>query len=244
MSTAESGVDLYALRARVAPATLAAAPALSLGVTALPLLPGAQKLWALVAVGVTTYAALVARRAGNRVQPMLWDAWGGVPTTVRLRFLTAGSTLEVSRRHANVERVLGGGLVLPDAQTEALDPAAADAEYEAAMKRLIARLRNQPEHRLLNIENKNFGYARNLLGLRPLGRCCALATLLLTLGSTAALSWRSGWEAALPLALPLVVSVVALMLWRLVDPDFVRPAAEAYADRVVDALETLSRQEL
>jgi hypothetical protein len=239
-SPSGSPVDLYTLRARVAPAVLAASPALALAVGLLPLLPGAQELWTLLAIGVTTFAALVARRAGNRVQPALWASWGGMPTTSRLRYRDNPSSQEVTRRHDLLVRVLGDGLVLPDEEHEAQDPLAADAEYEAANRRLIARVRNRPEHWLLQIENRNYGYSRNLLGLRTFAMRCAVGTLLVC--AIAVVVAMSVDEFSLaPLMLPVAVSGAALVPWRMVDEAFVRPSAEAYADRLMDALEDLAQ---
>ncbi len=232
-------VDAYTVRARVAPALLAIAPALALGIAALPLLPGAQKLWSLLAVGLTTYAALTARKAGNRVQPELWDSWGGTPTTSRLRYRDSPSSAEVTRRHQDVERALGGGLSLPTQATEQGDPETADAEYAAAARRLINRVRNDPAHHLLNVENRNYGFARNLYGLKPLGIWCAISAVAVCVLCGVLIGSFDSWPSASPLLFPALVSLTAMALWREVDPDWVKPQADAYADRVIEAAEKL-----
>lgn len=236
---AQLGLDTYSLRARVTPAVLAAAPALALGIAALPVLPGIQKLWSLISVGLTTFAALTARRHGNRVQPGLWAAWGGPPTTRRLRYRGSPDPAEVTRRHRQLERVLGAGLELPTAAQEAADPAAADAAYESAVRRLIAVLRDQPGHRLVTTENRQYGFARNLLGLKPLGQVCALLVGACSFTVGAAIAAHDGWRAATPLLVPVVVAGGALLLWPQVTDAFVRPCADAYADRVMDELDRL-----
>jgi hypothetical protein len=234
------GFDVYTVRARVAPALLTAAPALALGVAVLPLLPGAHKLWSLLAVGLSTYAASTARKAGNRVQPELFRLWGGTPTTKRLRYRDNASSSEVSRRHKDVERVLGGGLRLPMEKDERSDPEAADAEYSAAARRIIHRVRNDPAQRLLNIENRNYGFARNLYGLKPIGLWCAGGAFSVSAVLGTAMGFSRSWSAASFLLLPALASVVAVVLWRQVDADFVRPQADAYADRFIEAVEQLA----
>ena len=233
------GLDIYSVRARLAPAALTAAPALALGIAGLPLLPGAQKLWTLVNVGLVTLASLIARRAGNRVEPGLVEAWGGKPTTARLRYRGAGSTQEVERRHEQVATALGGW-PLPNASDEAANPGGADAEYDAAIKRVIARLRNQPSFRLLNVENRNYGFARNLYGLRGLGQGLALIVLVISVLISSAVVTEQTWTSAIPLLLPIAVSLIALVFWRQVDSDFVLPSATAYADRVIDGIDDLA----
>lgn len=232
--------DAYTLQTRVAVALLATAPALALGIVILPTLPGAQKLWSLLAVGVTSYAANVARRWGNRVQPSLWEGWGGAPTTQRLRFRGADSPSEVGRRHALCDKVLDG-CQLPSRLEEEADPEAADAEYRAAMGRVINLVREAPEFRLLEKENRNYGFARNLLGIRWIGVGCAVVVLAACLGFVA---WqmRGGQElsAAWLVAFPGMVAVLSLLAWTQVGSEFVRRPAEAYADRVVEALDDLA----
>jgi hypothetical protein len=234
------GLDVYTWRTRVAPAALAAAPALALGIAALPLLPGAQKLWSLVGLGLTTYAALVARDAGNAVQPRLYEGWGGIPTTVRLRFSSGTSRAEIERRHRDVERAVGDGIHLPTADAEVADPVEADREYQAAMARVIAKVRSTGGFRLVVIENRNYGYARNMFGLRRLARWIAVGTLLASLVVGALIWHHRGASDARPLLLPAAVSLLALFLWQRVTPAFVRPNADAYADRVVEAAARLA----
>jgi hypothetical protein len=233
--TPQPRISLYTLHARLAPALLAASPAFALGIFALPLLPGAQKLWGLLSVGLTSYAALVARKAGNRVQPDLWTRWGGAPTARRLRYREGVSAAEISRRHRDFERALGDSLTLPTAEEETADPTAADSEYQQAVRRFISKVRNDPVYPLIQVENRNYGFARNLLGLKPLGLSCAIAVLAISTLAAVVVGLTDGWSSDLPLAFPCVVSALALILWRQVDADFVRPSADAYADRVVDA---------
>ncbi|MEO9322229.1 hypothetical protein ABFT23_01980 [Nocardioides sp. C4-1] len=232
-------MDRYTLTARVAPAAMAAAPVLTLGLVMLPGLPGLSKLWSILSLGVTTYAAMAARRAGNRVQPRLRAKWGGMPTTVRLRYRGGTPEQEVTRRHREVERVIGARLTLPTLPEEVADPAAADAMYEAAMKRVLPKFRGSAGNRLLNAENRNYGFARNLLGLKPIGYLCSALAALVSAVIGAIVWTEDGRADALLWTPPIIVAVVAAVLWTQVDDDFVRPSADAYADRVLDAIAAL-----
>jgi hypothetical protein len=234
-----SGPDSYTIATRIAPGLLAAAPALALGLAALPLLPGISKLWTLIAAAFTTFAGLTARRAGNRIQPVLWKAWGGAPTVERLRYNSQTSAAEVSRRHRQIERVLGDGLKLPTPAQESSDPAEADAAYFAAARRVIALVRDNPGNALMTSENRNYGFARNLLGLKPLGLWCSGIVLGVSIAVGIAIGLAASWNSALPLLPPTLVSIVAMVLWLQVDADFVKPSADAYADRLIDALDKL-----
>ena len=233
------GIDIYTLRARLMPALLASLPVIALGVVALPWLEEANKFWSLVGLGVTTFAALIARRAGNRVQPKLYLAWGGIPTTARLRYASETSREEIDRRHRLVERILGDSLTLPTADEERHDPVAADRRYSDAMRRIVSKLRNNSIAPMVTGENRNYGFARNLLGLKPIGIASAAFSLVLAAAVAGyMLNDGQGIGAAIML-LPAAAAVTALCLWPLVDFNFVRPSAEAYADRIIDALDDL-----
>lgn len=236
------GMDIYNFRARVMPALLTSLPVIALGLVALPWLEQAEKLWSLAGLGLTTFAALIARRAGNRVQPDLLAAWGGMPTTHRLRFSSETSPEEIERRHQLVERILGGDLRLPTSSDERQDPAAADVRYADAVRRIVARLRNNPKAPLVTAENRNYGFARNMLGLKPVGVASAAACLVTSLAAAAFMLHDAQGIGAAFMLMPTAVAVASLCLWPMVDPSFVRPSADAYADRVVDALDDLDQE--
>lgn len=133
------------------------------------------------------------------------------------------------------------GHALPTADEERADPAGADHVYQAAIAVLIARTRGRRrEYPLIFAENCNYGFRRNMLGLRPWGRLLAAAAGMLAL---AAIAVRLAGLVNDPLALSGVVLVVsaaaAVIWWRVVTPDWVQPVARAYAERLLEAAETL-----
>lgn len=237
-------IDQYTWKARVAPGALTVSPVLAIGIALLPVLPSAQKLWSLIAFAALPFAALSARHFGNKVQAALWTAWGGAPAQARLRYAGAASTAEIDRRHRDVERALDETLALPSRVQEADDPAAADAEYDAAVRRLINRARNVKGVDLLTVENGNYGFARNLHGLRPLGQVIAMSSLVVSVGAAVGLSIAEGATHALAFIVPIVVSVASIIGWRIVTPDWVRPSAMAYADRLMEAAQLLSAEHI
>lgn len=234
------GLDGFTLRTRILPPAFVASPLIVLALTMLPALDERQKWWAMLPLGATPLIALVARRAGRQIEFDLFIAWGGMPTTRRLRFTEDDADeAEIARRHQEVERILGGGLVLPTNRKERRDPDGADRAYASAMKRIVARVRNNPEFPLVNKENASYGYARNLYGLKKAGVGIALLTLLVSAGMGGwAVSTSNvggfGWLSGAALA-----ATLALALWSQVDAAFVKTNADGYADRVIDALDEL-----
>jgi len=92
-------------------------------------------------------------------------------------------------------------------------------------------------------ENVNYGFRRNMLGLRPWGIAIAAvviivstAAFLLTDGTSSELLRAWAWPATL-------AALAALVWWKVVTPDWVRLPGEAYADRLMEALESLSPQQ-
>jgi len=87
----------------------------------------------------------LARDAGRRLQPVLWDAWGDSPTSQRLRYRDAEHADRIRRVHERLESALG--LRMPNASDEAQDPEGADVTYEDAVAMLRHRTRAREDFR-------------------------------------------------------------------------------------------------
>lgn len=232
------GLDAYVLRARVAPAVLIAAPALALGIALVPMLPGLTRLWSLLAFAIFPLAAAITRQLGITAQPRLYAAWGGPPATARLRWSDSLRRDVIARRHREARAVLGYSL--PTTAGETRDPQAAEDAYTEAIRRLRGKTRDKHRFALLYKENVAYGFARNLYGGRRLGQLIAGGTLLATAAAATAIGQLTTFVNAVPLLLPGIVSLLALGLWPLITETTVRPPAEAYAERLMEALQTLA----
>jgi hypothetical protein len=231
--------DAYTRRARLAPAVLAALPALALlgGGLVAP-----QHLVSLVAIAAGAVGIVICgivRDFGRRLQPQLWRSWGGAPTVQRLRWRDTTDEAVIERRHARVQSVTGDPL--PGLDEELADPAAADEHYDEAVAVLRDLTRKRDDFPLVFEENATYGFRRNCLGLRPIALAVATATAALCLVLLVVARHRAHdhtgrfWFAA-------AIAVVALLgWWRLVTPAWVRTAAELYADRLLESVETLRR---
>jgi len=234
-------LDAYSIRARWAPVFLVVLPPLILCIALVPGLSAWNKLWPLLgAVGVVILVDQLGRDGGRRLQPALWASWGGAATTAALRHRDAANPVLLARQHERIAAIIGHAL--PTADEERADPAGADHAYGAAIAVLIARTRGRRrEYPLIFTENCNYGFRRNMLGLRPWGRPLAAAAGILGLAAIAA--GLAGLE-NIPLALAGVVVAVSaaatVIWWRIVTPDWVQPVAWAYAERLLEAAETLA----
>lgn len=103
---------------------------------------------------------------------------------------------------------------------------------------LRERTRDTGRFRLVFAENMEYGFRRNALGLRPIALAIAAVGLML---SIALLIWGSGDQAArwTRWGIAGAISIASILYWsRIVTPGWVRRAADLYATRLLEAVET------
>jgi hypothetical protein len=192
-----------------------------------------------IALGGLMLLSSLGREWGKRKEPNLFEIWGGTPTTLML--LRASTPLD---QHTldRYRKVLDGkvaGLSFPDPTSEASDPSRAAAICESAVKWLREATRDTKKFALVFAENTNYGFRRNLLGVKPL----ALVMCVLTLAATILHAWLStdgnlsavtaqSWSSAM-------VACIGLVVWgTVVNADFVKTTAFAYATALLAACDS------
>ena len=234
-------LDTYARRARLQPALLVALP---LGIAVLAWFPKGLTEWGvfaglLTSAGGTALLARLARIRGKRLESELFELWGGKPTTVALRHRDSQNPVLLERRHAQLSRI-ARGISIPRAPEERVDPHAADAAYDACVTVLIERTRDRKRFPLLFEESCNYGFWRNLWGLRPIG----IAASLLGTAAMVLLAYRHGFALDFKTAIGGGIDLFFLLGWLfLVRKDVVRMAASSYSDRLLGTCEDLAAQE-
>ena len=230
-------LDTYAIRARQMPVLLVVLPGLILlAVSVLKASTFGVATGAIVGA-LSILGAQLGRDRGRNLQDKLWSDWGGAPTTQSLRVSGSTTPAQVSQCRAETERILGHPL--PSPEDEVRNPVAADEQYVAAVRKLIARTRDREKFPLLFEENASYGFRRNCLGLRPYGtRVCIVialaATALLVAGSGSLGNRLTHW------GWPLGIALVLGVFWvKIVSPDWVRLPADAYARCLFEAAMTL-----
>ena len=230
----------YVRRARLQPAMLVALP---LGLATLAFWPngiaGWGTVWSLfVFCGGTALMAQMARDKGKNKEPALFASWGGKPTIQRLRHRDAENKILLARRHERLKKLISG-IRLPSPEEELADTATADMAYDTCTAFLIERTRKKDIFPLVFEENCNYGFRRNLWGMKPLGlttsmvSTCAVAAIVV-------LEVRTG-RVPSPTAIACgVINLAMFLSWAIwFTPSWVRIAAFAYADRLLAACETL-----
>lgn len=231
--------DTYERRARLYPALICSSPLL---VSCYILFPEAYgKLSVLVtmliSVGLLQFISHLARDRGKRLEQGLHESWGGVPSVKFLRYddLTFHRVVK-----AKYHKILysKSDIAGPTEEEERTNPEEANAIYRSWSDYLRACTRDTKTYGLLFEENINYGFRRNLLGLKPF--CLLFVAIALIVTGWNVYSNYSKIQVELGVEkLAAIFSEIAFLLTVLfvVRPDWVRIPAEAYARRLIETLD-------
>ena len=126
---------------------------------------------------------------------------------------------------------------MPTADEEKTDPDKADDVYAACVLFLKEKTRDK---KLVFEENCNYGYRRNLFGLRSIGIASALVSMCV-IAAVVSLSRYVTHTRTQPVVYVAggldALLLIVFGVW--VTPGFVRIAAEAYAERLISFCDSL-----
>lgn len=231
LSEAVSSFDSYSRRARIYPGMLVVLPVALISAVLTNNKPLVAMAPILLSAGTLFLVGNIVRALGQRTQQRLVKQWDGMPTTKLLRFRQAQNQVMLQRRRQALESLFG--IPLPTRRQEAANPDKADEAYIAATRCLIAHVRShRGQFPLVDHENATYGFARNLLGVKPL----ALVVLAASLAADTVIYLRDGLTAPLVVVGGLHLGLAAIWLL-FIRPTWVRQAAETYAERLFEALD-------
>ncbi|MCX6545739.1 MAG: hypothetical protein NTV05_15165 [Acidobacteria bacterium] len=233
-------LDPYVRRARLQPALLVALPVALAVLAWFPtdaLVAGA--LWSFIVwSGGTALIAQVARDRGKAKEPELFAKWGGRPTARLLRHNDSANPVMVEHRHRKLALVLPN-VHMPSRDEEMANPKAADAVYDACTVYLLEKTRSRDAFPLVFEANCDYGFRRNFWGMKPLG----LTLAFLAAAAIGLLLYRDVATDDSIRPVPVASAVVAAALvvgWLgLFKPNWVKTTADAFAERLLAALENL-----
>lgn len=222
--------DSYERRARMVPGLL-----MLFSLTLAGVAVGANRwpytswlLGALTAVGAPLVLASWVRDKGAAAQERLWSEWGGAPTHRALK--EPGSVAQ--RRRAKLSALVGFEV----------SPSAADADLDQAVRMLIRQTSESATHPLVFEENRNYGFVRNLYGVRFFGAGLATACLVLLL-TLALPSWQ-GWFgtpfSSWTLSMSATGELLLIIFWTTFPTKSrVERAARRYCERLLESLDII-----
>lgn len=232
--------DAYERKARLYPALLALSP-LIVGIALYTdwfKFDVSSAVFLAAIAGILFWLAGKSRDAGKAVEKRLVSTWGGMPSVTLLRH--RDQTLDrysKQRYHEAAAQLTGMDMPIPS--DEEKDPVDADERYRAVTRALLSKTRDTNRYALLFKENINYGFWRNLRGLKPFA-------LVLALLPVAFCAWKD-FELIRGLKLPdgpeltlVVLCLITLAAWvTTVTDEAVRRAADSYALRLLEALDDL-----
>lgn len=241
MKLDDFGMDKYDRHARLRPALIILLP---LTLTAIGLTPDAYKVWtAIIAViaqaGGSYLLGQVVADAGKKKETQLFRLWGGRPSELLLSHKHAPNKILLASRHEKLALLLKN-VQIPSAAMEEEDRTAAFQIYTAGCDKLRGIIRTQKEtYADVHRENIAYGFRRNVWANRKTGiwiNTLSLIVLAAVIGG--AVSERTTVDVALPLIA--IAEALLLLFWVfIVGPGWVRRPAVLYAERLLEALDTV-----
>ncbi|BCG97246.1 MULTISPECIES: hypothetical protein [unclassified Mesorhizobium] len=216
---------------------------------------GATLLTVATSCGLLYALGSYARTKGRRIEPGLRKAWGGWPTTIILRHRDSHLDRHTRQRyHSFLGSAVPDLPAFPTAEQEAVDPSGADAVYDSAVVWLkeMARGKDFP---MVHRENAQYGFRRNLRGLKSVAIIICGLTLAASAGAILYnnpgfldLLQKHDWRAAIGTIVPLgpavlsamAVNAAAIVVWVfVVTRQWVWEAGVQYATALLAACDTI-----
>lgn len=165
--------------------------------------------------------------------------WGGKPSTAFLRHSGgAFNRHTLARYHRRLSELLPD-LRLPSEAEERAEPSRCDEVYEACGDYLRAQTRDTTRFRVLFQELINYGFRRNLWGMKAIGVVLSLAGIAITGALLVARTEAGKWPDP-ALAIGFAIDAVMLVCWvAVIRPDWVRFTAEKYARQLLECADQL-----
>ena len=241
MSALSQILDGYERKARLYPALVLLAPVATLAVAVmLPTLSTVKAIVALIiACGGALFLSQLARDKGKKSESKLFEEWGGMPSVTIFRHRDTRIDPITKERYHKKLAALVKETSVPSPADEMAAPETVENVYRAWSTYVRVNTRDTKKYPLLFKDNVCYGYHRNLWGLRPIGITVSALCFLGGLGWLG-YQYHSGSDISGSVVGADAIALVFLVLWTLhVTPDWVRIPANAYAERLAEAVDDL-----
>ena len=185
------------------------------------------------AVGLLHFLSNVARGMGKRLEPQLFSDWGGVPSVALFRYSDDHIPRPMKERYHRImsERT---GIQAPSHEQEGSDPRAADQVYRSWSDYLRSQTRDTQRYSMIFKENINYGFRRNLLGLKAY--CLVAGTIAIAMIAFPVYMSKS-WTGD-QVAFLFVLTIYTVLIGLIVKKSWVRFTAYAYAHHLLESIDS------
>jgi hypothetical protein len=233
-------LDPYDRKARLYPALLLIFPGIITTIVYLQIFLSLLQLLVpiMISCGIPFLLTQFVRDKGKKEEAQLYKRWNGMPSVVIFRYCDNRLDIVTKiRYHEKLSNICHTSLV--SNEEEQSNKNEADATYTAWSSYLRGVTRNKTKYHLLFQENINYGFRRNAFGIRHFGIIISFTCFFLNilwLGS----SYIKGFPFTIGQFISVGVSILLLLCWQFVfTENWVRVPADAYAERLVEAVDSL-----
>lgn len=231
--------DTYSLKARVYPCLIVLLPIFLLAiiyVTNIKLY--FHYITSFVSFGVFSFLlAQIGRDNGKLKEKELFEYWGGKPTSMILRHSNDYLDSHTKNRlHSRLTQTIPN-IKIPTNEEEQENRQAADKIYDSCTKYLISKTRDSNKYHLLLNENINYGFRRNLWGMKtwalPIIFICMFILLLTATKTFTTIETINNGDYIL-----FSIYTLLIMIWIfIIKKDWIKLPAFAYAERLFETLD-------
>lgn len=182
-------------------------------------------------IGGIQFLSQLARDAGKRLEPDLFGGWGGMPSVAILRHRDERLPAPAKRRyHERLAELTA--ISAPSSPEETGDPNAADEIYRSWSDYMRSRTRNTKKYPLVFLENTNYGFRRNLFGLKWWCLTCGIAAIVVSASPSVYTRSFSQTQLATCAAFALYTLTILVVVRR----KWVKLVADEYAKQLIEAI--------
>jgi hypothetical protein len=233
--------DSYDRPARLYPALLLIAPIVVVAVAIMSEDLTVLKTLGTLAAGCGGAFLLsqLARDSGKKREKELFEQWGGLPSVAIFRHRDPRlNEITKSRYHKKLASLVPEANA-PSVADEQADPVRADRVYAAWSTYLRVNTRDTKKYALLFRENVNYGYRRNVFGLRLIGIIISVFSCVVS-AIWLYLQYASTGRVSAEIAGAFLFAFAFLLLWVFrFSSSWVRVPADAYAERLAETTESV-----
>jgi len=222
--------DSYERKARVYPALLVLLPlVVSISFNYPELYSSLTGLMALiVAFGGLHLLAHVSRDLGKKLEPKLYESWGGMPSISIFRYSDIVIPKPAKEKLHNKLASLTG-IAAPLIEDEKNEPDKVDEVYRSWSDHLRTNARDTKKYDLLFSELINYGFRRNVFGMKYWYGLSGVVALCLFFLTSIELT-------QIEIGLMLSIAAYSIFFTVIVNDEWVRVPAVEYAKRLVETI--------